>query len=101
MNSKKIKFSEKRSNRNFQECWTNQYGVIERNRKAHCILFKEQVVSRTWNVKRHCETNHMRLLQKSEEERKEYIKQELTKTNAQSNNLLRFVSGKSDLVSAS
>ena len=88
MNSKKIKFSEKRSNRSFQECWTNQYGVIERNSKALCILCKEQVVSRTWNVKRHCETNHMWLLQKSEEERKEYITHELTKTNAQSKNLL-------------
>ena len=43
----------------------------------------------------------MWLLQKSEEERKEYITQELTKTNAQSKNLLRFVIGKSDLVSAS
>ena len=41
MNSKKIKFSEKQSNRNFQECWTNQYGVIERNSKALCILCKE------------------------------------------------------------
>ena len=101
MNSKKIKFSEKQSNRNFQECWTNQYGVIERNSKALCILCIEQVVSRTWNVKRHCETNHMWLLQKSEEERKEYITQELTKTNTQSKNLLRFVSGNSDLVSAS
>ena len=101
MNSKKIKLSEKRRNGNFQECWTNQYGVIERNSKALCILCKEQVVSRTWNVKRHCEANHIWLLQKSEEERKEYITQELTKTNALSKNLLRFVSGNSDLVSAS
>ena len=83
MNSKKITFSEKRSNRNFEECWTNQYGVIERNSKALRILCKEQVVSRTWNLKRHCKINHMWLLQKSEEERKEYITQELTKTNAQ------------------
>ena len=58
-------------------------------------------MSRTWNVKRHCETNHMWLLQKSEEERKEYITQELTKANAQSKNLLRFVGGSSDLASAS
>ena len=62
MNSKQIKFSEKRSIWNFHECWTNQYGVIERNSKALCILCKEQVVSRTWNVKRHCEANHMWLL---------------------------------------
>ena len=101
MNSKKIKLSEKRSNRNFQECWTNQYGVIERNSKALCILCKEHIMSRTWNVKRHCETNHIWLLQISEEEHKEYITQELTKTNAQSKNLLRFVGGNSDLVSAS
>ena len=33
--------------------------------------------------------------------RKEYITQELTKTNAQSKNLLRFVSGNSDLALAS
>ena len=96
--SKKVKLSDKRNNRNFQECWTNQYGAIERSSKALCILCTEQFVSRTWNVKRHCETNHMWLLQKSEEERKEYITQELTKTNAQWTNLLRFVSGNSDLV---
>ena len=101
MNSKNIKFSERRSIRNFQECWTNQYGVIERNSKALCILCKEQVVSRTWNLKRHCKTNHMWLLQISEEERRKYITQELTKTNAQSKKFLRFVSGNSDLVSAS
>ena len=58
-------------------------------------------MSRTWNVKRHCETNHMWLLQRSEEERKQYISRELTKTNAQSKKLLRFVSGNSDLASAS
>ena len=52
-------------------------------------------------MERHCKTNHMWLLQRSEEERKEYITQELTKTNAQSKNLLRFISGNSDLVSAS
>ena len=39
-------------------------------------------------------------VKKSEEERKEYITQELTKTNAQWKNLLRFVSGNSDLASA-
>ena len=43
----------------------------------------------------------MWLLQKSDEERKEYITQDLTKTNAQSKNLLRFASGNSDLASAS
>ena len=101
MSSKNITFSEKRSNGNVQECWTYQYGVIERNSKALCILCKEQVVSRTWNVKRHCETDQMWLLQKNEEERKEYITLELTKTNAQSKDLLRFASGNSDLVSAS
>ena len=45
-----------------------------------CILCDEQAVSRTCNVKRHCETNHKWLLEKIEEERKEYIKQELKKT---------------------
>ena len=82
MSCKKWKISENHSNRNFQDCWTDQYGVIERNNKAFCILFDEQVVSRTWNVKRHCKTNHKWLLEKSEEERKEYIKQELKKKHS-------------------
>ena len=101
MSSKKIKLSESQSHRNFQECWTNQYGIIERNSKALCILCDEQVVSRTWNMKRHCKTNHKWLLEKGEDEREEYIKQVLRKKTAQSKSLLRFVSGYSDLVSAS
>ena len=51
-------------------------------------------------MKRHCETNHNWSLEKSEEERKEYIKQELKKT-LQSKNLLRFIGRDSNLVSAS
>ena len=82
MSCKKRKISENRSNRNFQDCWTDQYGVIERYSKALCISCDEQVVRRTWNVKRHCETNYKWLLEKSEEERKEYIKQELKKNSS-------------------
>ena len=50
-------------------------------------------------VERHCETNHKWLLEKSEEERKEYIKQELKKT-LQSKNLLRCIDRDSNLVSS-
>ena len=78
----------------------DQYGVVERNSKALCILCDEQVVSRTWNMKRHCETNHKWSLEKSEEERKEYIKQELRKI-LQSKNFLKFIGRDSNLVSAS
>ena len=78
----------------------DQFGVIKRNSKALCILCYEQVASRTCNAKRHCETNHKWLLEKSEEERKEYIKQELKKT-LQSKDLLRFIGRDSNLISAS
>ncbi|KAK1340767.1 hypothetical protein QTO34_017160 [Cnephaeus nilssonii] len=59
------------------ETWTETYGFIEKNGRSFCVLCTETVVSRTWNINRHFETNHSQLLGKSEDERKEYISRQL------------------------
>jgi hypothetical protein len=40
----------KDSGRMFQEQWTTEFGVIEKNNKALCCLCSGTVVSRTFNV---------------------------------------------------
>ncbi|KAM4026769.1 general transcription factor II-I repeat domain-containing protein 2A-like [Anomaloglossus baeobatrachus] len=59
------------------------------------------VVSRTWNINRHFETNHSQLLKKSEDERKEYISRQLHLHKSQSNSILKFVKSSTNLTSAS
>ena len=56
--------------RNFQKYWTEQYGVIEKNNKALCILCLEAVASRTSSARRHFERVHNELNTKTEEEKK-------------------------------
>jgi hypothetical protein len=57
------------------------------------------VVCRNYSVKRHCETVHKWLCDKSEQEQKEHISREINK-KMQSNVLMKFVSGSSNLVAA-
>ncbi|XP_069588396.1 general transcription factor II-I repeat domain-containing protein 2-like [Ranitomeya imitator] len=89
------------SSRPFQETWTEMYGIIEKNGSLFCVLCSETVVSKTWNVNRHFETNHSQLLKKSEDERKEYISRQLHLHKSQSNSILKFVKSSINLTSAS
>ena len=56
------------SGRLFQEDWTKVFGVIERNRKALCILCGQSVVCRTSSVKRHFESTHKSIAEQGETE---------------------------------
>ncbi|KAK1346595.1 hypothetical protein QTO34_000452 [Cnephaeus nilssonii] len=81
--------------------WTEMYGFIEKNGRSFCVLCTETVVSRTLNINRHFETNHSQLLEKSEDERKEYISRQLHLYKSQSNSILKFMKGSTNLTSAS
>ncbi|CAL1531256.1 unnamed protein product [Lymnaea stagnalis] len=98
---KKSRLSDHGSGRSFQEVWTEKYGVVESNGKALCLLCHVTVVSRTWNVKRHFETNHRWLLEKNEEERKEYIFHQLQEKKHEPNIFLKFLKVPTNLTSAS
>lgn len=93
--------SENRSGRDFQDWWTERYGVINKKSKAFCSLCSESVVCRTSSVKRHYESNHKWLLSKSEDEQKEYVSHQLKNANLQSYSFEKFVKSTSNLVSAS
>ena len=64
-------------------------------------MCSESVVCRTSSVKRHYESNHKWLLDKSEDEQKEYISRQVKNANLQSGSLVKFVKSTSNLVSAS
>lgn len=105
-NMKKIKLSTDAtsnssvSGRKFQDSWI-EYGMIEQNRKAFCVLCSESVVCRTSSVKRHFDTNHAWLQAKSKEEQKEYISREMKAKQMQSSNFAKFVKSSSNVVAAS
>ena len=69
--------------------------------KVLCVLCSELVVSRTWNVKRHIDTKHQSLLEKTDQERKEYISQQLKRKQSQSEFFSKFLGRSSNFVSAS
>ncbi|XP_069470002.1 general transcription factor II-I repeat domain-containing protein 2A-like [Ambystoma mexicanum] len=77
------------------------YGIIEKNGRSFCVRCTETVVSRRWNINRHFETNHSQLLEKSEDERREYISRKLHLYKSQSNSILKFIKGSTNLNSAS
>ncbi|XP_073436047.1 general transcription factor II-I repeat domain-containing protein 2-like [Dendrobates tinctorius] len=77
------------------------YGIIEKNGRSFCVLYSVTVVSRTWNINRHFETNHSQLLKKSEDERKEYISRQLHLYKSQSNSMHKFIKCSTNLMSAS
>ena len=71
--AKKQKVHDTKINREFQTWWTEKYGMISKGDKAVCVLCSGTVVCRTSSVKRHFETNHKSVSQKSEAEQKELI----------------------------
>jgi len=98
---KRQKLDSEGSGRDFQEWWSARYGVIDVKGKALCVLCSESVVCRTSSVKRHYETKHEWLLEKSEAEQQEYIARELKHKKMQSNNFVKFTQSSSNLVAAS
>ncbi|XP_062927408.1 copper homeostasis protein cutC homolog isoform X1 [Mobula hypostoma] len=100
--AKKQKLStEWRSSRDFQQWWSERFGMIKKGDKALCVLCSETVVCRTSSVKRHYKTVHKWLCDKSEEEQKEHISRAISNKKLQSNTMPTFVSGSSNLVAAS
>lgn len=89
------------SSREFQNSWTEDYGMVKKSDKAVCILCSTTIVCRTSSVKRHYETNHNFLLKKTKEEQKEYILQAIKNNNLQTNTLMKFVGSNSNIVAAS
>ncbi|XP_060864294.1 SCAN domain-containing protein 3-like [Metopolophium dirhodum] len=89
------------SSREFQNSWTEDYGMVKKGDKAVCILCSTTIVCRTSSVKRHYETNHNFLLKKTNEEQKEYILQAIKNNNLQTNTLIKFVGSNSNIVAAS
>ncbi|XP_072909805.1 general transcription factor II-I repeat domain-containing protein 2A-like isoform X2 [Hemitrygon akajei] len=93
--------SDERSSRDFQEWWSERFGMIKKGDKAFCNFCSETVVCRTSSVKRHYETVHKQLCNKSEQEQKEHISQEICNKQMQSQILKSFISDGSNLVAAS
>lgn len=89
--------------RQFQEYWTEKFGMIKEDNKALCIFCSKTVVCRTSSVKRHFESVHKDLSNKTEEEQRELISHELSKTKEQADTFFNFISGRpnSNLVGAS
>ena len=56
--------------RAFQKYWTEKFGVIRKDNKALCIFCFETVVCRTSSVKRHFESVHNNINNKTEVEKK-------------------------------
>ncbi|XP_062887396.1 general transcription factor II-I repeat domain-containing protein 2A-like isoform X1 [Mobula hypostoma] len=93
--------SDERSTKDFQEWWSERFGMIKKGDKAFCIFCSETVVCRTSCVKWHYETLHKQLCNKSEQEQKEHISREICNKQMQSNILMSFISDSSNLVAAS
>lgn len=89
------------SSRQFCDWWTEKYGVIERNNKAFCCLCNDAVVSRSFNVKRHFETNHKPLIELSEDARKEFINRKLKQYEGQTKGFKKVFATKNNITAAS
>nr|XP_045589349.1 uncharacterized protein LOC123751301 [Procambarus clarkii] len=89
--------------REFKEYWTEKFGMIKKDDKALCIFCSDTVVCRTSSVKRHFENVHKNLSNKTEEEQRELISRELSKTKTQAETFMNYISGRpsSNLVAAS
>lgn len=100
-NQNKRQKSIQTSSRQFQNWWTDEFGMINQGEKAVCVLCSGTVVCRTSSVKRHFESNHKSLFEKSKEEQKEIIAREINSRNAQSTSLLKFMDSSSNIIGAS
>ncbi|XP_069185921.1 EPM2A-interacting protein 1-like, partial [Procambarus clarkii] len=89
--------------REFKEYWTEKFGMIKKDDIALCIFCSDTVVCRTSSVKRHFENVHKNLSNKTEEEQRELISRELSKTKTQAETFMNYFSGRpsSNLVAAS
>ncbi|CAG5045001.1 unnamed protein product [Parnassius apollo] len=85
--AKKLKVQNSKDTREFQTWWTDKFGVINKGDKAVCVLCSGTMVCRTSSVKRHFETNHKSICQKSEAEQKELIASALKDRNKQSTSI--------------
>nr|XP_015920285.1 general transcription factor II-I repeat domain-containing protein 2A-like [Parasteatoda tepidariorum] len=65
--------------------------MISKGDKAVCVLYSGTVVCRTSSVKRHFETNHKFVSQKSEPEQKELIASAMRDRNKQSTSMIKYV----------
>ncbi|GBN32971.1 hypothetical protein AVEN_128552-1 [Araneus ventricosus] len=65
--------------------------MISKGDKAVCVLCSGTVVCRTSSVKRHFETNHKFVSQKSESEQKELIASAMKDRNKQSKSMIKYV----------
>jgi hypothetical protein len=89
--AKKQKVQDSKSIREFQTWWTEKYGMISKGDKAVCVLCSGTVVCRTSSVKRHFETVHKSVSQKSEPDQKELIARTLKDRNKQSTSIIKYV----------
>ncbi|CAG9815991.1 unnamed protein product [Phaedon cochleariae] len=89
--AKKQKVQASMCNREFQTWWTEKYGMISKGDKAVCVLCSGTVVFRTSSVKRHFETTHRSVSQKSEPEQKELIESAMKERNKQSTSMIKYV----------
>lgn len=87
--------------RSFQESWTHEFGFVEKKGKAQCIFCSESVVFRTSSVKRHFETCHKWVLEKSVDEKKEIISKKLKEINVQASSLMKYVKSTNNITAAS
>jgi hypothetical protein len=55
---KQKRSNEGSSSRDFQDWWSERFGMIKNCDKALCILCSASVVCRTFSVKQHYETVH-------------------------------------------
>ncbi|XP_050532646.1 zinc finger BED domain-containing protein 5-like [Daktulosphaira vitifoliae] len=87
--------------RNFLPSWTIEYGFIKYVDQSRCGLCSEVIVSRTFSIKRHFETNHKEISELNIAERKEVISQRLKAIENQSNLLCKFVKTSNNVTEAS
>lgn len=75
--------------------------MINKGGKAPSVLCYGTVVCRTSSVKRHFETSHKSLIEKSKEEKKEFIARANKNKNMQSTSLMNFIGSRSNITAAS
>ncbi len=77
------------------------YGVIKNGNKALCVFCGDRIIFRTYNIKRHCETNHKWLFTKTTQERGEIIIKKLKNTEEQTQMLTKYLNLDLNLICAS
>lgn len=73
LNCNPVQVTSDTSSRPYQGEWFDKYDVIEKNKIVVRVICNEKVTSRTYNVKKHFETQHSNLGMSTDEERKKRI----------------------------